>query len=174
MCDKRGTNSLVTQRHDRVERVCGDAAKCGHHNKLLKINENKATRTARARMSISTQKSRRPDLVYESLNLENGGMKWKLVEITCPWPWIDYDGETLEKAYRKKVDKYDVLRADFKRDYPNQEVEEATIVVGATGVFHKRFQIEFAESTCLGKQGLGPLAADCCRYGIECIVPAVS
>jgi hypothetical protein len=27
----------------------------------------------------------------------------KVVEVTYPWPWIDYDGEALEKAYRKKV-----------------------------------------------------------------------
>jgi hypothetical protein len=30
----------------------------------------------------------------------------KLEEITCPWPWIDFDGETLERAYRKKVTKF--------------------------------------------------------------------
>jgi hypothetical protein len=76
-------------------------------------------------------------------------MKWELVEITCPWPWIDYDGETLEKAYRKKVGKYDVLRADLAREYPNQEVEQSTIVVGATGMFHKRSQLEFARVTRL-------------------------
>jgi hypothetical protein len=138
ICDKRGTNSLVTQRHDRVGCVCGDAARCGHHNKSLKINENKAIATACARMSTSSQKFKRPDLVYESPNPETGKSKWELVEITCPWPWIDYDSETLEKAYRKKVEKYDILRQDLKREYPDQEVEQVTIVVGATGVFHRR------------------------------------
>jgi hypothetical protein len=33
--------------------------------------------------------------------------------------------------------KYDVLRNELKREYPNQEVEQATIVVGATRVFHE-------------------------------------
>jgi hypothetical protein len=79
--------------------------------------------------------------VYESVNLETGKTKWELVEITFPWPWIDYDGETLEKAHRKKVGKYGILRADLKREYPNQEVEQATIVVGATGVLHKKSQV---------------------------------
>jgi hypothetical protein len=110
----------------------------------MKINENKAIATSCKRLSTSTQKFKRPDLVFESVNPETGKMKWELVEITCPWPWIDYDGETLEKAYRKKAGKYDVLRADLAREYPNQEVEQTAIVVGATGVFHKRSQLEFA------------------------------
>jgi hypothetical protein len=59
---------------------------------------------------MSTQKVKRPDLVYESMNPENGKMKWELVEIAWLWPRIDHDGETLEKAYRKKVGKYDILR----------------------------------------------------------------
>jgi hypothetical protein len=60
----------------------------------------------------------------------------------------------VEKAYRKKVGNYDRLRADLKRRYPKQEVEQATIVVGATGVFHKRSQVEFAKATRLGKKDL--------------------
>jgi hypothetical protein len=121
---------------------------------MLKINENKAIQTACDEMSTSTERFKRPDLVYESVNPETGNTKWQLVEITCPWPWIDYDGETLEKAYRKKVGKYDRLRADLKRPYPKQEVEQATIVVGATGVFHKKSQVEFAKATRLGKKEL--------------------
>jgi hypothetical protein len=120
----------------------------------MKINENKAITTACKRMSTSSQKFKRPDVVFESVNPETGKMKWKLVEITCPWPLIDYDGETLEKAFRKKVGKYDILRADLKREYQNQEVEQTTIVVGATGVFHKRSQLEFARATRLQKKNL--------------------
>jgi hypothetical protein len=120
----------------------------------MKINENKAIATACKRMSTSTQKFKRPDLVYESINPETGKTKWELVEIACSWPWIDYDGETLEKAYRKKVGKYDILRADLKREYPNEEVEQATIVGGATGVFHKKSQLEFARATRLQKKDL--------------------
>jgi hypothetical protein len=152
MCDRRETNSLVTKRHDGVGCVCADAAKHGHRNPNTKSNENKAIATACKRMSTSPQKFKRPDLVFESVNPETGKMKWELVEITCPW--IDYDGETLEKAFRKKVGKYDILRADLKREYPNQDVEPATIVVEATGVFHKRSQLEFARATRLQKKDL--------------------
>jgi hypothetical protein len=83
----------------------------------MKINENKAIATVCKRMSTSTQKFKRPDLVFESVNPETGKLKWELVEITCPWPWIDDDGETLEKAFRKKVGKYNILRADLKREF---------------------------------------------------------
>jgi hypothetical protein len=75
MFDKRGTNSLVTKRHDRVGCVCADAAKHGHRNPNMKINENKATATACKRMSTSTQKFKHPDLVFESVNPETGKMK---------------------------------------------------------------------------------------------------
>jgi hypothetical protein len=53
------------------------------------------------------------------------------VEIACPWPWVDYDGETMETSYRKKAGKYDILREELKKACPIQEVEQATIVVGA-------------------------------------------
>jgi hypothetical protein len=76
MSDKRGTNSLVTQRHDRVWCISGDAEKHGHRNPNLKINENKAIATACARMSTLTQKLKRPDLVYESISPETGKIKW--------------------------------------------------------------------------------------------------
>jgi hypothetical protein len=52
------------------------------------------------------------------------------------------------------VGKYDRLGTDLKRRYPKQEVEQATIVVGATGIFHKRCQIEFAKANRLGKKDL--------------------
>jgi hypothetical protein len=62
--------------------------------------------------------------------------------------------ERWARAFRKKVGKYDILRADLKREYPNKEVEQAMIVVGATGVFHKRSQLEFARATRLQKKDL--------------------
>jgi hypothetical protein len=86
LCDKRGTNSLVTKRHDRVGCVCGDASRCGHHLKTLDINENKDIQRACQRMSTGTQRFKRPDLVYESVNQETGKVKWELIEIICPWP----------------------------------------------------------------------------------------
>jgi hypothetical protein len=64
------------------------------------------------------------------------------VEIICPWRWVDDDGETLEKSYRKKVGRYDILRQEFSHTYPNQKVDQTTIVVRATGVFHKKSQVE--------------------------------
>jgi hypothetical protein len=147
MCDKRGTNSLVTKRHDGVGWLCGDAAKCEHHNKTVKINENKAIQIACQQMSRAPQRFKRPDIVYESMNPQTGKSKWELVEITYSWPGSDFDCETLAKAYRQKVSKYDVLQHEAKKEYPNKEVEQATIVVGATCVFHKRSQVEFAKAT---------------------------
>jgi hypothetical protein len=75
MCDKRGTNSLVTQRHDQVGCVCGDAAKHDHRNPNMKTNENKAIKTACERMSTPSQRFKRPDLVHESINPKTGKMK---------------------------------------------------------------------------------------------------
>jgi hypothetical protein len=103
---------------------------------------------------MELQHFKRKDLVCESVNPEIGRMKWKLIEITCPWPAIDYDGDPLEKAYRKKVGKYDFLRQELKKEYPQQEVEQATIVVLTAAVLHKKSQIEFAKATRLAKKDL--------------------
>jgi hypothetical protein len=118
------------------------------------MEPTRAVQTAYQWMSTATQRFRRSDPVYESVNPETGKMKWELVEITCPWPWIDDDGETLEKAYRKNLNKDDVLRQELKKEYPHQEVEQGTIMVGATAVFHMRSQIEFAKATRLQKKDL--------------------
>jgi hypothetical protein len=104
-------------------------------------------------MGTETPRPKRPDLLHDSVD-SNGKSVMKLVEVTCPWPRIDYDGETLQKAYRKKVGKYDPLIAEPEKVYPNQKVEQATIVFGATGVFHKRSQVEFAKATRLQKKEL--------------------
>jgi hypothetical protein len=125
-----------------------------HHNKQMKINENKGIQITCQLMSAASQWFKSPDPVYELVNPKTGKSKWELVEITCPWPWIDFDGETLEKAYQKRVAKYDVLRNEPKKEYPHQGVEQATIVVDATGVFHKRAQIEFVKATRLQKKDL--------------------
>jgi hypothetical protein len=55
------------------------------------------------------------------------------VEITCPWAWIDCVGEIFEKAYKKKVGKYDQLKREMTEAYPDRPVIQSTIVVGATG-----------------------------------------
>jgi hypothetical protein len=76
-----------------------------------------------------------------------------LIEITCPWSWVDQDGETLQKAYNKKVGKYDQLRREISKAYPERPVNQFTIVVSATGAFMKQSQTEFARATKLdGKQ----------------------
>jgi hypothetical protein len=90
----------------------------------------------------------RSDLVWEATN-EDGKDGWQLVEVTCPWAWIDHDGETLEKAYKKKVGKFDQLRREIKEVCPRIEVIQSTIVVGATGAFVKKSQAEFARVTKL-------------------------
>jgi hypothetical protein len=52
---------------------------------------------------------------------------WELFEITCPWTWVGYDGETLERAHRKKVGMDDPLRAELEQGYPYQKVEPVTM-----------------------------------------------
>jgi hypothetical protein len=66
---------------------------------------------------------------------------------------VDHDGETLQKAYNKKVGKYDQLRREIAEAYPGRPVNQYTIVVSATGAFMKQSQTEFARATRLqGKQ----------------------
>jgi hypothetical protein len=66
---------------------------------------------------------------------------------------MDHDGETLQKAYNKKVGKYDQLRREIAEAYPGRPVNQYTIVVSATGAFMKQSQTEFARATKLqGKQ----------------------
>jgi hypothetical protein len=66
---------------------------------------------------------------------------------------MDHDGVTLQKAYNKKVGKYDQLRREIAEAYPGRPVNQYTIVVSATGAFMKRSQTEFARATKLqGKQ----------------------
>jgi hypothetical protein len=78
----------------------------------------------------------------------------QLVDITRPWPLVDCDRETHRKACRKKLGKYEPLIAELKRVYPGQKVDQGTIALRATGVFHKRSQVEFAKATRLEKKEL--------------------
>jgi hypothetical protein len=118
----------------------------------MQINEDKRIETVCKLHDTATQKAMRPDLVWESTN-EDGKNCWQLTEITCPWSWMDHDGETLQKAYNKKVGKYDQLRREIAEVYPGRPVNQYTIVVSATGAFMKQSQTEFARATEVqGKQ----------------------
>jgi hypothetical protein len=97
----------------------------------------------------ATQQALRPDLVYGTTDKDTHKLTWELVEITCPWPWTDNDVETLEKAYRKMAGKYDQLRQELAEAHLEPKIEQATIVSGANGVFHKRSQVESAKATRL-------------------------
>jgi hypothetical protein len=100
------------------------------------INEDKRIEQVCKLHDDATQKAMRPDLVWEATN-EDGKNCWQLTEITCPWSWMDHDGETLQKAYNKKVGKYDQLRREIAEAYPGKPVNQFTIVVSATGAFMK-------------------------------------
>jgi hypothetical protein len=118
----------------------------------MQINEDKRMEAVCALHDDATQKAMRPDLVWESTN-EDGKNCRQLTEITCPWSWMDHDGETLQKAYNKKVGKYDQLRREIAEADPGRPVNQYTIVVSATGAFVKQSQTEFARATKLqGKQ----------------------
>jgi hypothetical protein len=63
---------------------------------------NKGRRIAQITLD-ATQSPMRPNLVFVSTDQDqNGELVWKLVEITCCWPWTDQDGETLKKGVPKK------------------------------------------------------------------------
>jgi hypothetical protein len=118
----------------------------------MQINEDKRIETVCKLHDDATQKAMRPDLVWEATN-EDGKNCCQLTEITCPWSWMDHDGETLQKAYNKKVGKYDQSRREIGEAYPGRPVNQFTIVVSATGAFMKQSQLEFARATKLqGKQ----------------------
>jgi hypothetical protein len=119
----------------------------------MKINENKRIQSIVQRMNTGSQRLKRPDLLYDSVEAHGNGLL-RLVEVAFPWPWIDSDGQTLKKAYRKNVGKSERPIVKIERVCPNQTVEQSTIVIGATGVFHKQSQVEFAKATRLQKKQL--------------------
>jgi hypothetical protein len=96
----------------------------------------------------------RTDVVWEGRN-EEGCNGWQLVEITCPWAWIDHDGETLEKAYKKKLGKYDQLRGLFK--YGGQSDHDGCQCHGS---FMKKSLAEFAKVTKLEGKKLARWSRD--------------
>jgi hypothetical protein len=107
----------------------------------------------------ATQKAIRPDLVWEAMN-EDGRNVWPLVEVTGPWALVEQDGETLEKACKMKVGKYDHLRWEISEAYPTLAVTRSTILVGATRVFMKKSQLEFARVTKLAGTQLARFSWD--------------
>jgi hypothetical protein len=89
-CNVRGKDSLVMKEHNRVGCVIAEAAKkC--HKRNLQISEDKRIEHVCHLHNGATQKSVRPDLVWESSDKE-GNFGWKFIGITCPWAWIDHDG----------------------------------------------------------------------------------
>jgi hypothetical protein len=101
-CDEPGQDSLVVKRHNRVGCIVAEAARFGHKRPKMEINDD------------ATRKAMRPDVAWEAAN-EQKKFCWQLVEDTCPWSWIDHDGETLTKAYDKRVGKYGQLRGELWR-----------------------------------------------------------
>jgi hypothetical protein len=149
-CNKRGKDSLVMKRHDRVGCIVGQAARFGHQRAQMKINDDQRIENASQLHDDATQKAMRPGLVLESTN-DDDKLCWQLVEVTCPWSWIDHDGETLKKAY-------DQLRREIKG--ATIMVSQATIVVSATGAFMKQSQAEFAKVKKLEGKHLAPFGRD--------------
>jgi hypothetical protein len=101
-CNKRGKDSLVMKRHNRVGCVIAEAARKGNECRTMKVSEDERIGHVCSLHDDVTQKSTRPDLVWEDTN-EDQKNGWQLVEVTCPWAWNDHDGETLAKAYKKKI-----------------------------------------------------------------------
>jgi hypothetical protein len=119
----------------------------------MKINGDKRIETICALPDHATQKAIRPDLVWEATN-ENGKNSWQLTDITCRWSWVDHDWETLQKAYNKKVGKYDQLGREISEADSERPVNQFIVVVSATGAFMKQSQTEFARATKLEGKNL--------------------
>jgi hypothetical protein len=132
--NKRGKDSSIMKRHNRVGCIVGQAAGFGDKRSNIKINEDKRIMRVCALHDDATEKAMRPDLVCKATN-EDGKNYWQLVEITCPWNWVDQDGETLQKAYNKKIGKYDQLRREISEAYQERPVNQFTVAVSATGAF---------------------------------------
>jgi hypothetical protein len=58
----------------RVGCVCGDAARAGHNRPYMKINENKRIQSIVQRMNTGSQRLKRPDLAYDSVDAHGNGL----------------------------------------------------------------------------------------------------
>jgi hypothetical protein len=135
------------KRHNRIGCAIAEAAKKGH-KRNLQISEDKGTEHLCHPHDTATQKAMRPDTVWESSD-KDGNLGWQLVEVACPWARIDHGGETLEKAYKKNVEKYDQLLREITEAYPGKPVTQTTIVISATSAFMKKSMAEFSRVTRL-------------------------
>jgi hypothetical protein len=82
--EKRGKDSIIKKRHDRVACVIGGAAENGLKQSNLAISEDKRIDHVCHLHDDATQNAMRPDLVWESAN-ENGKLGYQLVEVISPW-----------------------------------------------------------------------------------------
>jgi hypothetical protein len=114
ICNKRGTDSLVNMRRDQVPSIVGKAARAGLRQSAMRITHDKRIDYINQLKDRVSQGSLGPSFVFESADRDKDReLTWQLVEITCSCPWTDHDGETLELAHMKKVDKYDRLREEI-------------------------------------------------------------
>jgi hypothetical protein len=68
------------------------------------------------------QGANRSDLVFGAPDA-GGGIAWRVIAVTCPWPWTASDGATLETSYRKKAGKHDTLRHIAQRNHGHNNGE---------------------------------------------------
>jgi hypothetical protein len=96
---------------------------------------------------------KRPDLMYESFAQKKGKTRkyYNLTEITCPWAW----GDSLERAYMKKLEKYEPVRVRMQQLDPSYDDVRLNItVVSPSGVFLQRSKKDSAVATMLTRSRL--------------------
>jgi hypothetical protein len=121
--------------------------------KGVHIREDERIGRICAEMTDDEGALKRPDLMYESFITKKTKTKkiFSLTEITSPWTWE----HSLERAYQKKVEKYEPVRIRFHQlNSEYHEVRLNIIVVSPSGVFPMQSQKDFAIATMLPRNRL--------------------
>jgi hypothetical protein len=154
MCGCKGGNGWrhMNKRH----RAIVDAVKAAIREGIKAVHIRDDERIAEICAGFTTEEGRlkRPDLMYESFVQRRGKtLKYfNMTEITCPWSWED----SLERAYMKKVKKYEPVGVLMQQRSNYDDVRLNIIVVSPSGVFLQQSQKNFAVATMLKR---GRLAA---------------
>jgi hypothetical protein len=106
----------MLDRHNRVACAVRKAIEIG--NPQAKIAEDKTV--LEFCPTLTDGRRLRPDLTFESAENDRGKTQnmFHLVEIASPWSFEGRNGSALIEAYRKKVGKYQEVRANIEKGRP--------------------------------------------------------
>jgi hypothetical protein len=159
---KHGGPATMLDRHNRVACAVRKAVEIG--NPQAKIAEDKTV--LEFCPTLTDGRRLRPDLTFESAETVRGKQQnsFHLIGIATPWSFEGRNGSALIGAYRKKVDKYQEIRASIERGRPGYATTQTTIIVSPTGALLRESLEELAKVSNLPR---GKLAVHA-----RCIVDA--